>query len=52
MCEKTKREDKKQESDSPETEPLTESEERRSYYYDDAHGYEVFTDEDETEEEN
>lgn len=54
MCEKTKREDEKQKSDSPKHEPLTETEESRSYYYDDAHGYEVFTgeDDDETEDEN
>ena len=49
MCEKTKREDKKHKSDPPKNEPLTENEERRSYYYDDAHGYEVFTDEDDEE---
>lgn len=52
MCEKTKQENEKQKGDPPENKPHTENEESRSYYYDDAHGYEVFIDDDDDEDES
>lgn len=49
MCEKTKN-DKKTNEETDKCETETQKEEPKSYYYDDAHGYEIYVPEDDDNE--
>lgn len=47
MCEKTKPENKNQTKREESKDSWSEDQKNREYYYDDAHGYEVFVDDEE-----